>query len=236
MKIQNFKGIGSIFAATLALGLVTACQPVEQVDEVESETAAPDLDADDVDLEAEGGFGDLGHGFPGLGGGFGGLGGLGVHGGRNSLDFLAMIAADQLIPRFDRGDHYYGSNGKSHVSFRVLTDYHDAIRSVRPRFQVSVCGLGNDFFLDVAGVSIHEGRRGHVNQNRLIEAIINQDRPARLRVTNGCAEGSFRGRFLDGIDARERYQRIDEEPENFYYLVRSVEHPEGLCRGQLSRY
>jgi len=223
MKIRNFKGFSFVGAALLALGLVTGCQSAEEAD-------AGGLDANGVNLETEDGFPGINHDFGGL---FGDHTGIGRH---ESLGFLAMVDANQLIPALGQSDHYYHSHGRNIVSFRVRRDLNDEILNIKPRLRFSVCGLDNDNYLDVSGISIHEGLRGVVNPIRSIEALIDESRPRRLGVIGGCASANFNARFAEGLDIRERFQKISEHPEEFYYMVRSPSYPGGICRGQLDRY
>lgn len=220
MKIRNFMGIASAFVAVLALGLVTACQPVE-----EDDGSDVDIDEDDVSLDSEGGWSDFGDIFGDRRGW-----------GHDSRAFLATLDANQLIPALGEHDPFYRAHGRSVLGLRVRRDHDGRIFDIRPRLRLSLCGLGNQRFIDVSGISVHQGLRGQVNAARTLEALIDEDRPLRMRVINGCAGANLRARFVQGLDIGERFQSMCDHPDNFYYEVRTPLYPQGISRGQLGYY
>lgn len=236
MKSTYVTRLAQGFAALLAAGALSACQAPEDAEETDTETlAAPDVEMDEVKIEAEGWFDGWGlddaWGWDGLGintlgwgarlgcgagygigcDGIGGLGGLGGLGGAG-LWGAGMIGVG------------YGGLGVG-----------GAYLNPRIGLGVGVCGLGDLDYFDLGGLGLYNGVGPWNGLGwgglRIVNPGFGLVNPLRLRVHDGCAVGALRGRFVDPFIATPWINRFRAFPGRFYGGLLSPGCVGGACLG-----
>jgi len=148
--------------------------------------------------------------------------------------FNASLLGASVVPAYAPYGLESGARGRGYMRFNRRIN--DCLEDDCARLQFSMCGLDDVSYVDITGLSVHEGAYGDINPAASFEARIDVNSPRRYGVIGGCAGGYLRARTCDDCDLGERFDTLRSHPEDFYYEIRTARHPSGLVRGQLRSY